>query len=186
MNKVVVKINGSEYTMVGDNSESYMIKVADFVDQEMGKIVEHNPRLSLSQAGILTALNIANLLFECSSENDNLVKENEELSKNTNSADEDLKKQIAELEEKLKAKSEECGNKDSEIRELNESIISIKENKGNNASNDEFKNKYEVLEKEVAEAKERAKISDKLASEFQNKAYELQLKFTELENSMNK
>ena len=185
MNKVVVKIHGSEYTMVGENSESYMIRVADFVDKEMNKIVEHNPRLSISQAGILTALNIANLLFECSSENDDLVKQNENLI-DSKSNHEDLKRQIADLEENLKVKSEEIESKESEMRELTTILKSIKDDNDNNSNSDEFKNKYEKLEKEFFEAKERAKISENLASEFQNKAYELQLKYTELENSINK
>ena len=37
MNKVIVKINGSEYPMVGEKSEEHMIKVAKYVDQEMRK-----------------------------------------------------------------------------------------------------------------------------------------------------
>lgn len=48
MNKVMVKIHGAEYPMVGDKSEKFMISIADFVDKEMDKITRQNPKLSLS------------------------------------------------------------------------------------------------------------------------------------------
>ena len=35
MNKVIVKINGSEYPMVGEKSEQHMLNVARFVDEEI-------------------------------------------------------------------------------------------------------------------------------------------------------
>lgn len=38
-----------------------MISIADFVDKEMDKITRQNPKLSLSVAAILTALNISDL-----------------------------------------------------------------------------------------------------------------------------
>ena len=81
MNKVIVKINGSEYPMVGPKSEEHMLKVAKYVDQEIRKNNEANPKLSTSVAAILSAVNIADVLFECGEENDELSKENEELKK---------------------------------------------------------------------------------------------------------
>lgn len=90
MNKVMVKIHGVEYPMVGDKSEKFMISIADFVDKEMDKITRQNPKLSLSVAAILTALNISDLLFECSDENEKLIKANEELSKKVGASNEEL------------------------------------------------------------------------------------------------
>ena len=45
MNKVVVRILGSEYNIVGKNPEQ-MKSVARYVDEEMNKIREGNPKLS--------------------------------------------------------------------------------------------------------------------------------------------
>ncbi|OJT88328.1 cell division protein ZapA, partial [Clostridioides difficile] len=66
MNKVMVKIHGAEYPMVGDKSEKFMISIADFVDKEMDKITrQNNPKIELIKlTAILTALNISDLLFE--------------------------------------------------------------------------------------------------------------------------
>ena len=38
MNKVIVKINGSEYPMVGEKSEQHMLNVARYVDEEIKRI----------------------------------------------------------------------------------------------------------------------------------------------------
>ena len=70
MNKVMVRINGSEYPMVGPKSERHMLSVASYVDQEMTKAMEKNPKLSSSVAAILTALNIADVFFECVGKNE--------------------------------------------------------------------------------------------------------------------
>ena len=72
MNKVIVKINGSEYPMVGEKSEQHMLNVARYVDEEIKRISEANPKLSTSVLAILSAVNIANELFECGEENDKL------------------------------------------------------------------------------------------------------------------
>ena len=79
MNKVIVKINGSEYPMVGPKSEEHMLRAARYVDQEIRKITTANPKLSTSSASILSAINIADVFFECCDENEELLKENEEL-----------------------------------------------------------------------------------------------------------
>ena len=94
INKVTVKINGSDYSIVGPKSEEHMLKVAKYVDQEIRKITTANPKLSISSASILSAVNIANELFECGEENDDLFKENEELKKKNS----ELESQLRELE----------------------------------------------------------------------------------------
>ena len=91
MNKVIVKINGSEYPMVGEKSEEHMLRVARYVDQEIRKITTANPKLSTSSASILSAINIADVFFECCDENEGLLKENEELSKKVGTGEEELK-----------------------------------------------------------------------------------------------
>ena len=64
MNKVIVKINGSEYPMVGEKSEQHMLNVARYVDEEIKRISEANPKLSTSVLAILSAVNIANELYD--------------------------------------------------------------------------------------------------------------------------
>ena len=57
MNKVVVKILGSEYNIVGKNPDQ-MKNVARYVDGEMNKVKEANSKLSSLTTAIVTCLNI--------------------------------------------------------------------------------------------------------------------------------
>ena len=107
MNKVIVKINGSEYPMVGEKSEQHMLNVARYVDEEIKRISEANPKLSTSVLAILSAVNIANELFECGEENDKLSKENEELNKKVGTGEEELKLEMKKLQLSLQGKAKE-------------------------------------------------------------------------------
>ncbi|MEG1141678.1 MAG: cell division protein ZapA [Clostridia bacterium] len=192
MNKVMVKINGSEYPMVGDKSEQHMMAVASYVDKEMSKVIESNPRLSSSVSAIVTAVNITDILFECSESNDELVNENEELRKKVGSTDEELKLEIRKLQLKLQSKdiekvdSEEKIEKLAKLLESQKSEILELENKVESSKEqlNSYKTQIEELKAEYEEADERAKIAESLASEFQNKAYKVQLEKTELENEV--
>lgn len=192
MNKVMVKIHGNEYPMVGNKSEQHMIKVAEFVDKEMTKVTMNNPRLSLSVAAIVAAVNIADLLFECSELNDEITKENEELSKKSVMPNEELKLELRKLKLELENKEKEILVKKENIEELIktveaqkneiETLSNVKE--GSKSELDEYKSKVEELMAQVEAETERATIAESLSSEFQNKAYSIQLKYTELENEV--
>ncbi|MCC0635918.1 MULTISPECIES: cell division protein ZapA [unclassified Clostridioides] len=192
MNKVMVKIHGAEYPMVGDKSEKFMISIADFVDKEMDKITRQNPKLSLSVAAILTALNISDLLFECSDENERLIKANEELSKKVGSSNEELQLEIKSLKLTIAEKEAENRETEAKMKELIEIIENKKQEifelsnttEGSKAELDAYKNKIEELTAQLEESNERATIAENLASEFQNKAYDLQLKCTGLNNDV--
>jgi len=184
----MVKIHGAEYPMGGCKSKKFMISIADFVDKEMDKITRQNPKLSLSVAAILTALNISDLLFECSDENEKLIKANEELSKKVGASNEELQLEIKSL--KLTIAEKEAENRETKMKELIEIIENKKQEifelsnttEGSRAELDAYKNKIEELSTQLEEANERATIAENLASEFQNKAYDLQLKCTGLNN----
>ncbi len=192
MNKVIVKIDGVEYPMVGDKSEQHMISVAKFVDDEMQNVKEAGPKLSTTQIAIVTALNVMDKLVEGSSENDQLVKENEELKKKVGSSDGELKLEIKKLQLDLHAKSKENEKLISQIKELNEKIEAqqteiAKKDSQIKYFEDElntFKSKIEEMNSELETANERANVAENLASEFQNKAYKVQLEKTELEMSL--
>ena len=158
MNKVTVKIHGSEYPMVSEKSKDYMIKIAHYVDEEMTRISESNSLLSTSQVAILSALTVTDLLFECSEENDKLTKENEELVKKAEKPNQEVQLEMRKLKLELNKKVEELGTKQTEI---------------------------DSLKSELAEANEKTEIAEKLASDFQNKLYDLQLKNIELEQELN-
>lgn len=193
MNKVMVKINGSEYPMVGNKSEQHMRSVANYVDKEMSKVKENNPRLSLSVAAIVTSLNITDILFECSESNDEMYKENEELKKKIGTPNEEMKLEIEKLSSQIDSKCKEADKEKAKsielsklVEEQNIKLVELNSSleKSKNEA-DEYKLQIEDLKEQIREANERARIAESLSSEFQNKAYSLQLKFTDLENEIN-
>lgn len=181
MNKVMVRINGAEYPMVGEKSERHMLSVASYVDKEMAKSMEKNPKLSSAVAAILTALNIADVFFECSDANDELIKENEELKKKVGSTDGELKLEIRKLELALQSKEEQIKNYEEEMEALTKELEEVKKNINNV---DDYKSEIEELKKQVSISEEKATIAEKMSSKFQNDAYRVQLEKIELENEV--
>ena len=57
--KVEVKINNIEYTLVTNEPEEYVQRVALMVNKHMNKIAEGNPQLSTAMKAVLSAINIA-------------------------------------------------------------------------------------------------------------------------------
>ena len=203
MNRVTVKIQGSEYQMTGDKPVEKMKQIADYVDSEMSTIAEVNSRLSISAISILTALNIADLLFECSEENESLINELEELKANTVvGVDSEI---VKELETKVNEKEQEIEElkagveaKNSELEELQKrmselmEIVEEKKKEILELQNPEVCQEMNVderikeLEEKLDDANKKVETAEQIASEFQNTAYELQLENTELKNKLDK
>ena len=59
---VGVKIYGQEYTVSGDKSREYIIKVADYVDQNMREIAAAAAGFPVSSLAVLASVNIAQSL----------------------------------------------------------------------------------------------------------------------------
>ncbi|MBB6218248.1 cell division protein ZapA [Anaerosolibacter carboniphilus] len=73
--KVVVRINGQEYTLVGTEPREYMQKVANYVDDKMVVIAKQSKKLSTAMAAVLTSVNIADEYFKTKSQLEALEKE---------------------------------------------------------------------------------------------------------------
>lgn len=192
MNKVIVKINGSEYPMVGPKSEEHMLRVARYVDQEIRKITTANPKLSTSSASILSAINIADVFFECCDENEELLKENEELNKKVGTGEEELKLEMKKLELSLQGKAKSEEDLKTKIDELNK-LIEEQKSKISKLENDiQSKDKqikeYQVEVDELKDltkiAEEKARVAEQMSSKFQNDAYRVQLEKIEIENEL--
>lgn len=63
-NRVHVKIFGEEYTMRGNASPDYMKRVAHYVDEKMRVVGQVNNRLGINKVAVLTAINLADELFQ--------------------------------------------------------------------------------------------------------------------------
>jgi cell division protein ZapA len=101
MNIVTVKINGVGYNLRGEENDEYLHKVASYVDKKIKNIAGGNPKLSITDAAVLTAVNVVDDLFKCDTAYSELIKKVDELENDEktlmNKLD-SLKKQIEGLE----------------------------------------------------------------------------------------
>lgn len=139
MNVVTVVINGIEYNLRGEENEEYLHKVARYVDKKLKHTLEANPKLSLSAASVLTALNAADDMFKCDAAYEELMTKVDKLTENEKSLKEELnsvKKQLkyleeynAELQLKLKNTTNEqlSKEKEEELKNLSSQLEIMEE-----------------------------------------------------------
>ena len=70
-NRVKIQIAGEEYTIMAQESEDYIRRVASLVDSKINSILESG-RASLTDAAILTACNLANEQIKAEETSENL------------------------------------------------------------------------------------------------------------------
>ncbi len=87
--KVRVSIFGSEYVLKASENQEYIINIAKFVDEKMKAIDKSNAINSKSKVAILTALNIAEELFEEREYRERLLDQLNEQSRKLNRSLED-------------------------------------------------------------------------------------------------
>jgi cell division protein ZapA len=120
MNRVTVKINGIEYNLKGKEDGKYLLDVAGYVDGKFREISANNSKLGTSSVAVLAALNIADELFKCDLEI-------EEITKKKNSLEErhlTLKERLRELKEDIDQSAKERIN---EVESLKKIIYSMEE-----------------------------------------------------------
>lgn len=192
MSKVTVTIQGSNYTMVGDKTEKEILRVANFVNSEMDKLKESAPNLGSLQVSILTSLNLADLLFECSSENEALLKQIDELKQKLSEPNQEVEAKLAELGNSINIKNRELIESKSEIERL-KGVISDQKSKIDSLSNvtegskseiEDYKSQIESLKASLEEMTKRAEEAEDVSSQWQNKSFDLQLAITELEQQL--
>ena len=80
-NKVVVRINSTDYTLVTPEEPEYVQRVAILVDKKMAEISEHNPHLSTAMLAMLTSINLSDDYLKLEDGTDNLRKQVADYSK---------------------------------------------------------------------------------------------------------
>lgn len=70
-NKITVTINGTDYTLMSEDSPAYMQKVAALVDEKMNDITSTG-RVSRMDAAVLVAANLADELLKQQAASENL------------------------------------------------------------------------------------------------------------------
>ncbi|HEY5525338.1 MAG TPA: cell division protein ZapA [Clostridium sp.] len=120
MIKVTVNINGREYNLKGMENEKYLKEVAEYVDSKIKEITSKNSFLSTGDAGVLTAINIADELYKVDTEANELRKAKRSLEERNQT----LSDTIKELRENV---DKAQGEKGILLNGLNNKIHSLKD-----------------------------------------------------------
>lgn len=156
--KVIVKINGAEYTLKGDGSEAYLYSIAGYVDKMLKDILGNNPMHSNTSAAVLTALTVTDELFKTNKELNDVKKE---LSI-PREREADLATKYKKIEEDYNSLNKENATLIEEIKKLNEDIkkakkeneVLVNENKSIKTQAMESLIEATTLKKEIKEFKE--------------------------------
>jgi cell division protein ZapA len=101
-NKITVTISGTDYTLMSEDSPSYMQKVAGLVDEKMTDIMAPG-RVSRMDAAVLAAANLADELLKQQAAAENLRRQLKGYLDEANKAKAELgecKRQLLKLQQK--------------------------------------------------------------------------------------
>lgn len=165
-NKVSVKINGQEYSIIGAETKEHLLRVSNFVDEKMEAISKANKKLSTSMIAVLTSINIADQYLKMKSRLEELEKGIKEPQQKID----ELERYIEALHNGLNEKDEAYSDLEKRMKEINV-----------DQQGDEQINllKKELLEKEADLEKAQTLIND-----LQNKLFANQVKLVEVTNEL--
>ena len=105
-NRVVVNICGEDYTLVADESASYMQKVSTYVNDKLDEVLT-GAKVGRTDAAALTALNIADELFKAQAAAEQLrsqIKGYLDQATKAQAEASDLKREVFRLQQRLEKK----------------------------------------------------------------------------------
>lgn len=106
-NRVVVNICGDEYTLVAEESPSYMQRVGAYVDGRMREVID-TAKVGRINAAVLTAVNIADELMKAQETAEQLrgqIKSYADEAARAQSETSELKREVFRLQQKLERQS---------------------------------------------------------------------------------
>lgn len=165
-NKVLIKIHGQEYPIVGAESKEYLLKVGSYVDEKMEEVAAANKRLSTSMVAVLTSINIVDQFFKLQEAYETLQKQQAAPMDELENLKVAYNNSIAQLVEK-----------DNIIAELTEKLEQLKVYEGNEEELVRLRNE---LEERTADLKK----AEEMINDLQNKLFESQIKLVEIRRQM--
>ena len=106
-NRVVIDICGEEYTLVAEESSSYMQRVGAYVGDKMSEILD-SAKVGRTDAAVLTAINLADELFKAQAAGEQLRSQIkgylDEAAKAQNEVSE-LKRELFRLQQRLDSRN---------------------------------------------------------------------------------
>ena len=106
-NRVIVNICGDEYTLVAEESPSYMQRDGSYVDGKMQEVLD-TAKVGRVNAAVLTAINIADELMKAQETAEQLrgqIKEYADEAGKAHSEVSELKREVFRLQQKLERQS---------------------------------------------------------------------------------
>ncbi len=168
-NRVIVKINGQDYPIVGAEPKEYLLRVGSFVDEQMERITKHNSKLSISMIAVLTCINIADQLLKLQDKMISIKKQHIDPLKEL----EEIKTQHELALQKLEDKTEGFKLLQNQLEDLIDG--KRKTDKENARLKTELRNK----EKDIINAEE-------IINDLQNKLFENQIKLVQMRKDLDK
>lgn len=174
MNTVTVKINGVEYNLKGKEDGKYLLDVAGYVDGKFREISANNSKLGTSSVAVLAALNIADELFKCDLEIEDITKKKSSLEERNLALKERLRELKEDIEESSKARANEIESfkkiiysmeeKVNEVEKLEDTIIQLKKRI---VDEEKYKNQVYTLQQELKLSKEENLKLNKVIEDLQ-------------------
>ncbi|WP_352417804.1 cell division protein ZapA [Proteiniborus sp.] len=165
--RVIVKINGQEFSVLGNESEEYIMNIANIVDNDMKEIINKNNKLSQSMAAVLAAFNIADKYSKTCNELNELKEKVVEPLKNFDQ----VKNDLDESNNKLQALKSDCNSYKDELLQSKREIENL--NKILRQQEQDLKLKNDELEK-----------ANKTIDDLQNKLFEDQVEMVQLRKEL--
>lgn len=166
-NKVIVKINGQDYPIVGAEPKDYLLRVGNYVDEQMARVTKNNNRLSISMIAVLTSINIADQFLKLQSQMDNIKRDHIDPLKEL----EQMKVHYESVVKELATKKENASSSKKQIEQL---IAQKEEMKDENTK---LKKSLQNKEKNLADA-------EAIINDLQNKLFENQIKLVQMRKDL--
>lgn len=165
-NKVTVKINGREYSVVGAEPKEYLLKVSNFVDEKMETVAKANKKLSTSMIAVLTCINIADQYLKTKGRLEEIEKEIQQ-----------PQQEISELESRVETLLDELNKKDKAYSGLEKEIEEIK-------ANQQEDEQISMLKEELSKREDDLEKTQVLINDLRNELYANQIKLVETTNEL--
>ena len=103
-NRIRLNICGAEFALTSDDSESYIHAIAEEVEAGIAGMVQKNPHISITTAGIISALNYCDAKHKAEDSADNLrsqIKDYLEDSSRARTETDEAKREVERLKKEL-------------------------------------------------------------------------------------
>lgn len=103
-NRIRLNICGAEFALTSDDSESYIHAIAEEVEAGITELVEKNPHISITTAGIISALNYCDAKHKAEDAADNLrsqIKDYLEDSSHARTEAEEARREVERLKKEM-------------------------------------------------------------------------------------